>query len=70
MISLVGGGGGGGGKRGSISVKLFSISYMLNCKNSVFNPYFLIGTCPLRKTLLQIIRELNLLSLHGNYHFL
>ena len=32
-------GGGGGGE--STSVKLFSISYVLNSKNSVFDPYFL-----------------------------
>ena len=37
-ISLVtGGGGGGGGKHFS---KTFSILYMLNSKNRVFNPYF------------------------------
>ena len=32
-----GGGGGGGGEHFS---KTFSISYMLNSKNSVFDPYF------------------------------
>ena len=42
--------------------KIFLFFYMLNCKNRAFNPYFWIGTCPMRKTLLQIIRELNLLS--------
>ena len=35
---------------------------MLNSKNSVFDPYFLIGTGPMRKTLVCIIRELKLLS--------
>ena len=53
-------GGGGGGKHFS---KTFSISYMLNSKNSVFDPYFLIGTGPMRKTLVRIIRELKLHSL-------
>ena len=48
-----------GGKHFS---KTFSISYMLNSKNSVFDPYFLIGTGPMRKTLVRIIRELKLLS--------
>ena len=38
-ISLVTGGGGG---------KTFSISYMLNSTNGVFNPYILIGTCPMQ----------------------
>ena len=52
-------GGGGGGKHFR---KTFSISYMLNSKNSVFYPYFLIGTGPMRKTLVRIIRELKLLS--------
>ena len=57
-----------GGKHFS---KTFSISYMLNSKNRVFNPYFLIGTCPMRKTLVRIIRELKLLSLSWKkYHFL
>ena len=51
--------GGGGGEHFS---KTFSIFYMLNGKNRVFNPYFKMGTCPMRKTLLRIIRELNLLS--------
>ena len=61
----------GGGGGGSTSVKLFSISYMLNSKNSVFNPNFLIGTCPMTKTLLRIIRVLNLLSFSWKkYHFL
>ena len=54
-----GGGGGGGGKHFS---KTFSIFYMLNSKNRVFNPYFSIGTCPMRKLLLWISRVLNLLS--------
>ena len=53
------GGGGGGGKHIS---KTFSIFYMLNSKNRVFYPYFSIGTCPMRKRLLRIIRGLNLLS--------
>ena len=35
---------------------------MLNSKNRVFNPYFSIGTCPMRKRLLWISRVLNLLS--------
>ena len=50
----------GGG--GSTSVNLFSISYMLNSKNSVFDPYCLVGTGPMGKTLVRIIRELKLLS--------
>ena len=50
------GGRGGGEKHFS---KTFSIS-----KNSVFNPYFLIGTCPMRKTLLRIIQELKPLFIH------
>ena len=63
-----GGGGGGGGKHLS---KTFSIFYMLNSKNGVFNPYFSIGTCPMRKRLLWISRGLNLLSfLEKKYHFL
>ena len=37
-----------GGKHFS---KTFSIFYMLNSKNRVFNPYFSIGTCPMRKRL-------------------
>ena len=37
----------GGGEHLS---KTFSIFYMLNSKNRVFNPYFSIGTCPMRKT--------------------
>ena len=60
MISLVTGGGGGGGE--STPVNLFSIFYMLNSENRVFNPYFSIGTCPMRKRLLWISRGLNLLS--------
>ena len=57
-----------GGKHFS---KTFSIFYMLNSKNRVFNPYFWIGACPMRKTLLRIIRELNLLSFWlKNYRFL
>ena len=48
--------GGGGGEEGeSTSVKLFSIFYMLNSKNRVFNPYFSIVTCPMRKRLLWIV---------------
>ena len=35
---------------------------MLNSKNSVFDPDFLIGTGPMRKALVRIIRELKLLS--------
>ena len=35
-----------GGKHFS---KLFCISYMLSSNNRVFNPYVLIGTCPMRK---------------------
>ena len=59
----------GGGE--STSVKLFSISYMLNSKNSFFDPYFLMGTCPMRKTLVRIIRVLKLLSFSWKkYHFL
>ena len=27
-----------------------SIFYVLNSKNGVFNPYFSIGTCPMKKT--------------------
>ena len=46
-ISSVTGGGGGGGHFS----KTFSIFYVLNSKYRVFNPYFLIGTCPMRKTL-------------------
>ena len=44
---------------------------MSNSKNRVFNPYFKFGTCPMRKTLLRIIRELNptILSIE-KYHFL
>ena len=42
--------------------KTFSIFYMLNSKNRVFNPYFSIVTCPMRKRLLWIIRGLKLLS--------
>ena len=48
-----------GGKHFS---KTFSIIYMLNSKNRVFNPYFWIGACPMRIILLRIIREFNLLS--------
>ena len=47
-----------GGKHFS---KTFSIFYMLNGKNRVFNPYFSIGTCPMRKLLLWISRGLNLI---------
>ena len=54
-----GGGGGGGGKHFS---KTFSIFYMLNSKNRIFNPYFSIVTCPMRKRLLWIIRGLKLPS--------
>ena len=51
--------------------KTFSIFYMLNSKNGVFNPYFSIGTCPMRKRLLWISRGLNLLSFsYKKYHFL
>ena len=51
--------------------KTFSIFYMLNSKNRVFNPYFWIGTCPMRIILLPIIREFNLLSFWWkNNHFL
>ena len=35
---------------------------MLNSKNSVFDPYFLIGIGPMKKPLVRIIRELKLLS--------
>ena len=57
-----------GGKHFS---KTFSIFYMLNSKNRVFNPYFKICTCPMRKTLLRIIRESNLLSFWWkNFRFL
>ena len=38
--------------RGKHFSKTFSIFYMLNSKNIVFNPYFSIGTCPMRKLLL------------------
>ena len=51
-----------GGKHFS---KTFSISYMLNSKNSVFDPYFLMGTGPVRKTLVRIIRELKYYLFHG-----
>ena len=62
-ISLVtGGGGGGGGGGGKHFSKTFSIFYMLNSKNRVFNPYFSIVTCPMGKRLLWIIRGLKLLS--------
>ena len=66
---LGGGGGGGGGKHFS---QTFSISNMLSSKNSVFNPYFLIGTCPMRKTLLRVFRELNQARIFSwkKYHFL
>ena len=51
--------------------KTFSIFYMLNSKNWVFNPYFSIGTCLMRKWLLWISRGLNLLSFSlKKYHFL
>ena len=57
-----------GGKHPS---KTFSIFYMLNSKKVVFNPYFSIGTCPMRKRLLWISRGLNLLSFSSKkYHFL
>ena len=56
------GGGGGGGGGGEHFSKTFSIFYMLNSKNRVFNPYFSIVTCPMRKRLLWIIRGLKLLS--------
>ena len=56
------GGGGGGGGGGKHFNKTFSISYMLNSKNSVFDPYFLKCTGPMQKTLVRIIRELKLLS--------
>ena len=46
----------------STSVTLFSIFYMLYGKNRVFNPYFSIGSCPMRKRLLWISRGLKLLS--------
>ena len=42
--------------------KTFSIFYMLNSKNRIFNPYFWIDACRMRKILLRIIREFNLLS--------
>ena len=48
--------------RGKPFSKTFSIFYVLNSKNRVFNPYFSIGTCPIRKRLLWISRGLNLLS--------
>ena len=48
-----------GGKHFS---KTFSIFYMLNSKNRVFNTYFSIGTCQMGKRLLWISRVLNLLS--------
>ena len=35
---------------------------MFNNKNRVFDPYFSIGTCPMRTLLLWISRGLNLLS--------
>ena len=48
-----------------------AVLYMLNSKNSVFDPYFLIGTGPMRKTLVRIIRELKLLSFSWKkYYFL
>ena len=52
--------------------KIFSIFYMLNRENRVFNPYFSIGTCPMRKRLLWISQGLNLLSFSykKKYHFL
>ena len=56
-ISLVTGGGGGGGVGGVKHFsKTFSIFHMLNSKNKVFNPYFSIGTSPMRKLLLWISR--------------
>ena len=42
--------------------KTFSISYLLNSENSVLTDILLIGICPMRKILLRIIRDLNLLS--------
>ena len=48
-----------GGKHFS---KTFSIFYMLNSKNRIFNPYFWLDACRMRKILLRIIREFNLLS--------
>ena len=48
-----------GGKHFS---KTFSISYMMNSKISVFDPYFLKCTGPMGKTLVRIMRELKLLS--------
>ena len=59
-------GGGGGGKHFS---KTFSIFYMLNSKNRVFNPYFSIGTCPMGKLLLWISRGLNLLFIEKKIIF-
>ena len=49
-------------KERSTSKKLFIFPIVLNGKNRVFNPYSLIGTCPIRKTLLRVIQRLNLLS--------
>ena len=50
---LFGHGGGGGG----YFSKIFCIFYMLNSKNR-FQPKFWIGTCPMRKTILPIIRDI------------
>ena len=57
MISLV---------EGGHFSKTFSIFYifLLNSKNRFFKPYFSTYTYPMIKTLLQIIRELNLLSFY------
>ena len=55
-----------GGKQFS---KTFSISYMLNSRNRVFNPYFLICTCPMRKSFLQIILGVNILFFHEKVSF-
>ena len=49
----------GGGEHFS---KTFSNFYMLNSKNRVCNPYFSIGTYPMRKRFLWIRGGLNLLS--------
>ena len=54
--------GGMGGGEGEHFSKTFSIFYMLNSKYRVFNPYFSIGTCPIRNLLLWISPGLNLLS--------
>ena len=46
----------------STSVKLFLFSICGIAKNRVFNPYFSIGICPMRKRLLWISRGMHLLS--------